>query len=112
MLDDGGYIKALLRDDGASILREKIAIGKPAGRWEWDLARERLRSFAEDRPLFVSSLSVLADGELVPVAGGVLIKDESGDLLGAVGVTGDTSDQDEECAMEVIRSVGLVAVVD
>lgn len=109
LLDSGGHIKVLLRDDGASLLREKIAVAKAYGALGMGLPSRALAEMADQRPLFVQSLTVLAQGNLVPVAGGVLIKATTGELLGAAGVTGDTSDNDEDCAVHGIESVGLVA---
>jgi uncharacterized protein GlcG (DUF336 family) len=109
LLDSGGHIKALLRDDGASLLREKIAVAKAYGALGMGLPSRALAEMADQRPLFVQSLTVLANGNLVPVAGGVLIKAATGELIGAAGVTGDTSDNDEDCAVQGVKSVGLVA---
>jgi uncharacterized protein GlcG (DUF336 family) len=109
VLDSGGHIKALLRDDGASLLREKIAVAKAYGALGMGLPSRALAEMADQRPLFVQSLTVLAEGNLVPAAGGVLIKAANGELLGAAGVTGDTSDNDEECAVHGVNAVGLVA---
>jgi uncharacterized protein GlcG (DUF336 family) len=109
LLDSGGHIKVLLRDDGASLLREKIAVAKAYGALGMGIPSRALAEMADQRPLFVQSLTVLAQGNLVPVAGGVLIKAETGELLGAAGVTGDTSDNDEACAVHGIESVGLLA---
>ena len=109
VLDDGGYIKALLRDDGSSLLRERIAVAKAYGALGMGRSTRALADMGSERPLFVQSLTVLAEGKLVPVPGGVLIKDANGELLGAVGVTGDTSDNDEDSAVHGIESVGLVA---
>jgi uncharacterized protein GlcG (DUF336 family) len=109
LLDSGGHIKVLLRDDGASLLREKIAVAKAYGALGMGLPSRALAEMADQRPLFVQSLTVLAQGNLVPVAGGVLIKAATGELIGAAGVTGDTSDNDEDCAVHGVKSVGLVA---
>jgi uncharacterized protein GlcG (DUF336 family) len=109
LLDSGGHIKVLLRDDGASLLREKIAVAKAYGALGMGLPSRALAEMADQRPLFVQSLTVLANGNLVPVAGGVLIKAATGELIGAAGVTGDTSDNDEDCAVHGVKSVGLVA---
>ena len=109
LLDSGGHIKVLLRDDGASLLREKIAVAKAYGALGMGLPSRALAEMADQRPLFVQSLTVLANGNLVPVAGGVLIKAATGELIGAAGVTGDTSDNDEDCAVQGVKSVGLVA---
>jgi uncharacterized protein GlcG (DUF336 family) len=110
VLDDGGHIKALLRDDGSSLLRERIAVAKAHGALGLGLGSRAIGAMAEERPHFVASLSALAGGNLVPVAGGVLMKDSADALIGAVGVTGDTSDNDEGCAVHAINEAGLTPV--
>jgi uncharacterized protein GlcG (DUF336 family) len=62
---------------------------------------------AQQRPAFIGAVNNLADGQLVPAPGGVLIRDERGEVIGAVGITGDTSDIDEQCAVSAVESVGL-----
>jgi uncharacterized protein GlcG (DUF336 family) len=101
VLDNGGCLKALECQDGASILRPKIAFGKAYG------ASRALHTRAEQQPYFVSAINALADGALVPVAGGVLIRDDTGHLIGAIGITGDTSDNDEACAVAAITAAGF-----
>lgn len=107
VLDNGGCLKALERQDGASILRPKIAFGKAYGALCVGLGSRALHTRAEQQPYFVSAINALADGALVPVAGGVLIRDESGHLIGAIGITGDTSDNDEACAVAAVTAAGF-----
>ena len=106
VLDEGGHLKALKRDDDASILRPQIAIGKAWGAVGMGESSRELGQRLKDRPTFLNSLSDLSDGKVVPVAGGVLIL-EGNSIIGAVGVSGGTSDEDETCAIEGIRAAGL-----
>lgn len=108
VLDAGGHLKAMAREDGTSTLRPKIAEGKARGAIALGIGSRAIFERAEQQPFFIQSVNALAGGDLVPVAGGVLIK-EDGEIVGAVGVTGDTSDNDEICAIAGVESVGLVA---
>ncbi len=106
VLDEGGHLKALKREDEASILRPQIAIGKAWGAVGMGESTRELGQRLKDRPTFLNSLSDLSDGKVVPVAGGVLILEDNS-IIGAVGVSGGTSDEDEACAIEGIRAAGL-----
>ena len=106
VLDEGGHLKALKREDEASILRPQIAMGKAWGAVGMGESTRKLGQRLKDRPAFLNALSDLSDGKVVPVVGGVLIF-ESNSIIGAVGVSGGTSDEDEACAIEGIRSAGL-----
>ncbi len=106
VLDDGGHLKALKREDEASILRPQIAVGKAWGAIGMGESSRELGQRLKDRPAFLGSLSDLSDGKVVPVPGGVLVlKDKT--IIGAVGVSGGSSDEDEACAIEGIRAAGL-----
>ena len=106
VLDDGGNLKALKRDDGASILRPQVAIGKAWGAIGMGESTRSLADRLKDRPAFLGALSDMSGGKVVPVPGGVLIMD--GDtIMGAVGVSGGTSDEDETCAVAGIQAAGL-----
>jgi uncharacterized protein GlcG (DUF336 family) len=109
VLDAGGHPRALKVEDGSSLLRHKIATGKAWGALGMGVASRQLVDRAKNAPAFTNSLTEMAGGYYVPVPGGVLIRDSSGALLGAVGISGDTSDRDEECAVAGIRAAGLVA---
>jgi uncharacterized protein GlcG (DUF336 family) len=109
VLDSGGHVVALLRADGSSLLRPQIATGKAWGALGLGFGGRELAQRAAKMPAFFNALSDLSGGRMVPVPGGVLIRDPSGALLGAVGVSGDTSDNDEVCAVEAIHASGLVA---
>jgi uncharacterized protein GlcG (DUF336 family) len=109
VLDAGGHVVALLRGDGSSLLRPQIATGKAWGALGMGFGGRELAARAARMPAFFDALSVLADGRMVPVPGGVLIRDAQGVLLGAIGVSGDTSDNDEVCAVTAIEAAGLKA---
>jgi len=109
VLDPGGYLIAAQRQDTCSNVRVKLAQGKAAGALALGVSSRTIGRMAEERPHFVASVRELGEGGLVPVAGGVIVCDEAGTILGAVGVTGDTSDNDEACALAAIESLGLKA---
>ena len=109
VLDARGALKAAAAQDGASLSRDKVAFGKAYGALSLGLGSRALHKRAEEQPYFIAAVNGLLSGALVPVAGGVLIKDASGAVLGAVGISGDTSDNDEACAAVGIASVGLTA---
>ena len=108
ILDVGGNLKSLQKQDGASLLRTEIALGKAWGALGIGDHSRSLQKMAEERPLFVTSLMNASNGRLIPVAGGVLIGNTNGELLGAIGITGDTSDNYELCAMAGIAAVHLI----
>ena len=112
VLDDGGHIKGMQREDGATFFRPQIAFGKAWGSIALGMASRTLFSMGEDCPIFMNSLISLSDQRLVPIPGGVLIKNQQGDVLGSVGITGDTSDNDEACAASGIEAAGLTAECD
>ncbi len=107
VLDAGGHTTAFERQDGASAMRFKIAQGKAYGAIAMGLGSRALYERAQKQAYFLDAMNALADGALVPVPGGVLIRDAEGVLLGAVGVTGDNSDNDEMCALAGIEAAGL-----
>ena len=107
VLDAGGAVIASQRQDGASPIRVDLAKGKAHGAVMMGLSSRKLGERAEQQAYFIQAMNALCNGSLVPVAGGVLVRDGSGAVIGAVGVTGDTSDNDEELAIAAIRSVGL-----
>ncbi|MCX2724941.1 GlcG/HbpS family heme-binding protein [Roseibium salinum] len=109
VLDAGGHTVLLKRQDGSSIMRPQIASGKAIGALAVGTGTRWLNANAETRPHFVNALNGVSGGAIVPVPGGVLIRSEKGETLGAVGITGDTSDNDEACAVAGIEAAGLVA---
>ena len=111
VLDEGGHLKVLKREDNASILRPQIAIGKAWGTVGMGESSRSLSERLKERPAFLGALSTMSRGKVVPVAGGVLIMDgdDGNDIIGAVGVSGGTADEDEACAIEGIKAAGFVA---
>ena len=109
VLDARGCVMALKSEDGSSLLRAEIAQGKAWGALGMGAGTRTLASRAEKLPGFFNSLAALANGRMVPVAGGVLILSSDRELLGACGASGDTSDNDEACVVAAIESAGLVA---
>lgn len=109
VLDAGGHLLTLKRDERASLLRPQIASAKARSVLNMGFGGRELARRAQQMPAFFGALSDLADGNLLPVAGGVLIRNDAGDVLGAMGISGDTSDNDECCALFGIRAAGLVA---
>jgi uncharacterized protein GlcG (DUF336 family) len=107
VLDAGGHVKAFERQDGASNLRFEIAHAKAYGALGFGLGSRALMVRAEQQPSFIQAASALFGGALLPVPGGVLVKSSDGTLIGAVGVTGDTSDNDEAAALAGIQAAGL-----
>jgi uncharacterized protein GlcG (DUF336 family) len=108
VLDSGGHLVALKREDKSGILRVDIAIGKAWGALGMGFGSREIASRAAKMPVFFTALSAVSQGRLVPVPGGVLILDRSLGIIGAIGISGDTSDQDEACALAGIEAAGLV----
>ena len=111
VLDASGHVKAMQREDGASMIRQQIATAKAWGAVNMGVSSRSLAAVAEQRPDFMNALVGIADGKIMPVPGGVLIRDAENNLLGAVGISGDVSDQDERCAIAGIESVGFFASI-
>lgn len=109
VLDAGGHLLALKRDERASLLRPQIANGKASSVLNMGFGGRELARRAALMPAFFSALSDLAGGNMLPVPGGVLIRNQAGEILGAVGISGDTSDNDEKCALAAISAAGLTA---
>jgi uncharacterized protein GlcG (DUF336 family) len=108
VLDSRGTVKAASIADGSSLSRFDIARGKAAGALFFNMGTRGLEKLAKERPhFFVGAVSAIQGG-IVPVPGGVLVKDKAGVILGAVGVSGDTSDNDEIAALAGIAAAGLV----
>ncbi|MBO6813516.1 MAG: heme-binding protein [Rhizobiaceae bacterium] len=109
VLDAGGNMKAFQSQDGASKNRFEVARGKANGALAVGVGSRWLNAQAADRPHFLAGLASVVPGGVVPVAGGVLVKTAKGETIAAVGISGDTSDADEACAVAGIEAVGLVA---
>lgn len=107
VLDGGGNVVVLKRADGAGVLRASIALAKAGGAVGMGLNSRELARRAENQPIFFSSLASVSEGRFAPAAGGVLIRDDTGVVLGVVGVSGDTSDMDEACAIAGVLAAGL-----
>jgi uncharacterized protein GlcG (DUF336 family) len=107
ILDAGGQIKVIKREDGSSLLRSDIAMGKAWGVLGMGFGGRELARRAAKMPVFYNALSDLSGGKMVPVPGGVLIRSASGEIIGSVGISGDTSDNDETCAVYGIKAAGL-----
>jgi uncharacterized protein GlcG (DUF336 family) len=111
VLDTGGHVKAVERQDGASPGRFAIAQGKAYGSVMLGMAGTAQQARAETQAFFIAAANAAFDGKLVPVPGGVLVRDAKGAIMGAIGVTGDTSDNDAIAAVAGIEAVGLTAEI-
>jgi len=107
VLDAAGNLVAFAREDRSSLLRERIARGKAHGALNMGIGSRALAARAESHPHFINALVALAEGNLVPVPGGVIVRDQSGDIIGAVGVSGHLPDDDEACAIAGIDAASL-----
>ncbi len=106
--DAGGHLVAFKREDGSGILRFDIAYGKAWGALGMGFGTRELTRRAADNPSFLTALAAASGGRVVPSPGGVLVR--SGDtVIGAVGISGDTGDRDEECALAGIAAAGFIA---
>lgn len=105
--DPGGHLIAAQRQDGASNMRVRLAGGKAAGALALGVSSRTIGEMALERPHFVAAVDTMSEGGMVPAAGGVIVCDAGGAILGAIGVTGDISDNDEACALAAIASLGL-----
>lgn len=109
VLDERGALVHLNSEDGSSLMRWKIAFGKAYGAIAMGLGSRALSERSSKQPQFIDAMNALAGGALVPVPGGVLVRSAKGQIVGAVGITGDNSDNDEACAVAGIEAAGLVA---
>jgi len=109
VLDSGGHLVAFKREDGCGLLRVEIAQGKARGALGMGISSRTIAQRLSNRPNFITAVVAASGGEFVPVPGGVLILDTRGLAIGAVGISGDTSDKDEYCAIQGVRSAGLAS---
>jgi uncharacterized protein GlcG (DUF336 family) len=109
VLDAGGHLVAFKREDRSGILRYDIAYGKAWGALGMGFGSRTLYERAANTPQFFNALYVASGGRVVTNPGGVLIRDSEGEIVGAVGISGDTSDKDEACAVAGIEAAGLFA---
>ena len=111
VLDTGGHLKSLQREDGVSFLRVHICQAKAWGALGLAIDSRNIAERYEGDVLqqgFINALNAMSGGRLIPLPGGVLIHDAQGQIIGAVGVAGADSDKDEACAMAGIRAIGLI----
>jgi uncharacterized protein GlcG (DUF336 family) len=111
VLDAGGHVKAFEREDGASPGRFAVAHGKAYGSVMLGMAGTAQMARADQQAYFMTAVNGLFGGQVVPVPGGVLVRDKRGAVIGAVGVTGDTSDNDAIAAMAGIDAAGLAGEI-
>jgi uncharacterized protein GlcG (DUF336 family) len=109
VLDERGALKCFGTEEGTSVKRGEIAIGKAAAAMAMGLGTRSINKMAKDRPYFINSVSHSVGGPFIPVPGGVLIKSDKGVLIGAVGISGDVSDNDEAAAIAGIKAAGFTA---
>ncbi|MCF2870249.1 heme-binding protein [Octadecabacter sp. G9-8] len=111
VLDAGGHVKAFEKEDGAAPGRYAIAHGKAYGSVMLGMAGTAQMARAEQQAYFIAAANAAYDGQLIPVPGGVLVRDKRGAIIGAVGVTGDTSENDALCAVAGIEAANLLAEI-
>jgi uncharacterized protein GlcG (DUF336 family) len=109
ILDAGGHIVAMKREDGSGLLRFEIARGKANAALGMGMATRTIRDRLAQRVAFQAAIATASGGQFIPVPGGVLILDTAGQAIGAVGVSGDASDKDEYAAIEGVKAAGLVS---
>ena len=109
VLDTGGHIVAAKREDGSGIIRVEIATGKAYGALGMGWGSRTMMERAAQNPNFLTAIAAASGGKLVPNPGGVLIRDAGGGIVGAVGISGDTADNDEIVAVAGIEAAGLKA---
>ena len=111
VLDAGGHLVAMKREDKSSLLRHEIAAGKAWGALGMGISTRAMAGRFEGNPHFFGAVASLADGKILCSPGGVLLLDSNGDVIGAVGASGDSGDNDEKCVLAGIEAVGLKAGV-
>ena len=107
VVEPGAKVKAFQKEDGSAMMRFEMAYGKAYAALALGRSSSLVRIRTEERPLFMQYLIRASDDQIFPEGGGMLIRDQRGELLGAVGVTGDTQERDEELAAHGIRAAGL-----
>lgn len=107
ILDAGGRVKAFQKQDGASMMRFEVCYGKAYASLALGRPSRLVLQKAKEKPLFMQSVAELADGPLFLEGGGQLIRDAAGEVMGAIGVTGDVNEMDDICAIEGIHAIGL-----
>jgi len=112
VVEPGASVKAFKKEDGSSMLRFEMAFGKAYASLALGRSSSLVRVRAEERPLFMDYMLRASDGKMFPEGGGMLIRDKAGEIIGAVGVTGDVQERDEELAAYGIRAAGLLTDMD
>ena len=107
LLDAGGRVKAVLKQDGASLLRFEVSYGKAYAALAMGRQSRLVLEKAKEKPLFMNSFLELADGPMFLEGGGQLIRDKEGEVIGAIATTGDTNEVDDLCAIAGIRAAGF-----
>jgi uncharacterized protein GlcG (DUF336 family) len=107
VLDDAGHVKAAQREDGASMFRVDVATGKAWGAVGMGVSSRVLAERAKENPAFLHTLAATAQGKFLPQPGAVVIRDASGAMLGAVGASGGTGDEDEVICAHGVKAAGL-----
>jgi uncharacterized protein GlcG (DUF336 family) len=107
VLDVGGKLIASKSEDGSGTLRFGIAFGKASGALGMGISSRLIRDRLANRPAFQSAIASASDGKFIPVPGGILIEDAEGFTIGAVGISGDTSEKDEYCAIKAVHKAGF-----
>ncbi|ODT76934.1 MAG: GlcG protein [Pelagibacterium sp. SCN 64-44] len=111
VLDNGGNLVAIQREDGASLARVDIAYAKAWGALGLGIGTRTIAARAAQNPAFIQNAATLLSGRLIPSPGGVIITLTDGTIIGAIGVSGDTGEIDEACALSAIQSLDLLALV-
>lgn len=109
VLNVGGQIIASQSEDGSGVIRFEVALGKAYGALGMGISSRLIRDRLAARPVFQSTLGSAAGGKFIPVPGGVLVEDQEGYTIGAVGISGDTSEKDEYCAITAIQTAGFAS---
>ena len=107
VVEPGAKVKAFQKEDGSAMMRFEMAYGKAYAALALGRSSSLVRLRTEERPLFMQYLFRASDDQIFPEGGGMLIRDNDGEVIGAVGVTGDTQERDEELAAHGIRTAGL-----
>ena len=107
VLDAGGHVVVLYRQSGSGIARPQIATGKAWGALGLGFSSRGVAAAADRFPEFFAALAAATDGKVIPAPGGVLLRNDNGEIIGAVGISGDNSDTDEACGIVAARSAGL-----
>lgn len=108
VLDESGILKSIQREEGASMFRPDVAFSKGWAAVAMDASSRELAKRARNNPTFFATLASVSGGRMAINPGGVLIRDANGDIIGAVGISGDTGERDEEFAVAGIEGAGLV----